>query len=157
MNFRWLRPALRLPPAYRRLALAGWILYALSWGTPGLRAGQVHPGAEIFLTTIKLAVSLLLQASSLAAFAAGLLLLGGWLANFSIFLQLSVQVRMLWSILAWVPVVLALHAMHPDTVSRAILSVLFFWPWAIGITLIHAGAIGAARQAASEDTAALDI
>ncbi|HET9391161.1 MAG TPA: hypothetical protein VFO44_16050 [Steroidobacteraceae bacterium] len=157
MKVRWLRPALRLPPAYRRLALAGWILYALSWGTPALRAGQVHLGAEIFLTTIKLAVSLLLQASSLAAFAVGLFLLGGWLANFSILLQLPVQLRILWSLLAWVPVALALHAMHPATVSQAILSVLFFWPWAIGITLIHAAAIAEARQGASEDTAALDI
>jgi len=157
MNFRWLRPVRRLPPAYRRLALAGWILYAVSWGTPGLRAGQLHLGAEIFLTTIKLAVSLLLQASSLAASAVGLFLLGGWLANFSILLQLSVQVRVLWSILAWVPVALALHAMHPATLSQAILSVLFFWPWAIGITLIHAAAVAAARQGASEDTATLDI
>ena len=58
---------------------------------------------------------------------AGLALLFGWLANFSIFLRLSVRARWVWIAAPWVPfaVLLLKHGPAPSPVS-----LLYFYPWA---------------------------
>ncbi|HEY3785350.1 MAG TPA: hypothetical protein VGL55_08730 [Steroidobacteraceae bacterium] len=146
MSWRWLRPAIRLPAGHRHLAIAGWALYAASWVTPGLREGHLHIGAAMFVTVIRLGLTLVLRSGSLPAVVVGLLLLGAWLANFSLFVQLRMWSRIAWIVLPWVPFALALHAMHAASVPRAVVSVLYFYPWAIGIALVHIAAIADARR-----------
>jgi hypothetical protein len=65
-------------------------------------------------------------------------LLLGWLANFSIFIPLPVWARIVsiaapW--LAFAAVLLLLHA--PLSVHERAASLLYFYPWALGIALIH--------------------
>jgi hypothetical protein len=128
------------------LALAGWILYAASWGTPGIGAGRIHWGAGIFLTTGKLAFSLLTRPSSLAAFAVGLGLLGGWLANFSLVRHLPGWARIASIMASWLPFAIALRAMAGITPTERLLSLLYFYPWAAGIALIHIAAMARSRS-----------
>jgi hypothetical protein len=78
----------------------------------------------------------------------GLCLLFGWLANFSIFIPLPVWTRIV-SIaapgFAFAAVLLLPHA--PLSVRERAASLLYFYPWALGIALIHIAKIAEARRA----------
>ncbi len=140
---RWtLLPRLGSPlPAkhHRRLATVGLILYALSWITPSVEGRQL--GARAFVDAAVMGGQLTFRAASVAGFIAGLSLLCGWLANFSIFFRLSVGARWVWIAVPWVPfaVLLVKHGPAPSPVS-----LLYFYPWAMGIGLIHIANIASA-------------
>jgi hypothetical protein len=148
---RWvLLPRLGSPlPAARcrRLATVGLILYALSWITPSIDGRQL--GARVFVDAAVMGAQLTFRAVSIAGFIAGLSLLCGWLANFSIFLRLSVRARWVWIAAPWVPfaVLLVKHGPAPSPVS-----LLCFYPWAIGIGLIHFANIADAQGAGANVT-----
>lgn len=135
-----------MPVVYRRLAIFGWALYAISWITPGLHGSG--NGARAFVAAVQYGVGFLVHPDSLSGFVQGLCLLFGWLANFSIFIPLPVWARTLCIIAPAFPfaaVLLLLHA--PLPVGERAASLLYFYPWALGIALIHIANIAAARRA----------
>ena len=135
--------AMRLPASYRRLALAGWLLYALSWITPSVDGRQL--GAVGFVNTVRFALWLL-PSGRPWAIPLGSCVCLGWLANFSIFSGWSLLSRAVWITAPWFAfmVVLLLVPVRPSLTQRAAIF-LYFYPWAIGIALIHIANIAAAR------------
>jgi hypothetical protein len=122
--------------AHRRLALFGWIAYTLSWVTPGLQEGWI--GARAFIAAAQYGARFLFHPDSAAAFVLGVCLLLGWLANFSIFLPLSVRARFAWTVAPWLPFVAVLVLMSaPWPVRARVFGQLYFYPWALGIACIH--------------------
>jgi hypothetical protein len=115
-------------PIERKLAIAGWVLYALSWVTPSLDGR--HFGAWAFASTPKWALSLL-EGATPSGLAAGGCLLLGWFANFSLLVRWPAVVRPLWMAAPWAPFVLIrLSTPTPP-------DLLYFYPWASGVALIH--------------------
>jgi ABC-type amino acid transport system permease subunit len=134
-----------LPVVYRRPAILGWTLYAISWITPGLHGGGI--GARAFVAAVRYGVAFSIHPDSLSGCVLGLCLLIGWLANFSIFIPLPVWARIVWSAAPGLPfaaVLLLLHA--PLSVRERAASLLYFYPWAVGIALIHGAYIAEARR-----------
>lgn len=142
--YRRLAIALRLPVAYRRLAIAGWLFYALSWITPTIDGR--HLGAEGFFETVRLALWLLTSTGPWAI-PLGLGVCFGWLANISIFTKWPTWARALWIAAPWFAFVVVLLSVpvRPSLPQRAAFF-LYFYPWAIGIALIHIANIVAARR-----------
>jgi hypothetical protein len=138
-----LESVLRIPGAYRRLAIAGWLLYTISWITPSSDARQV--GAVAFVATVKLARNLLATGTA-RAIPLGLCVMFGWLANLSIFIRLPTWARVMWSAAPWLTfaVVLLILPVRPSLSARAAFF-LYFYPWAVGIALIHSANIAAHR------------
>ena len=125
-------------PGQRRLVLIGWALYAVSWVTPGLNASGI--GARAFVGSVQYATRYLWHPQSVKAFALGLCVLFGWLANFSIFVPLAARTRVAWLAAPWFPFLGALLlADAPPAVREHIFSLLYFYPWALGIACIHIG------------------
>jgi hypothetical protein len=144
MPERLARVYVPMPAAYRRLAISGWALYALAWITPSLHGGGI--GARAFIAAVRYGLAFLLHPESLSGFVLGLCLLIGWLANFSIFIPLPVWARVVWGAVPGLPfaaILLLLHA--PLSVRERAASLLYFYPWALGIALIHGAHIAAAR------------
>ncbi len=141
---RRLEAALHIPGTHRRLAVTGWLLYAISWVTPSCDARQF--GAVAFIDTLKLAGNLLTSARPWGI-PLGLALLCGWLANVSIFIRLPAWARTAWSAAPWLAfaVVLLTLPVRPSIPQRAAFF-LYFYPWAVGITLIHIANIAATRR-----------
>jgi hypothetical protein len=138
-----LESALTIPATFRRLALAGWLLYAISWFTPSIDARQM--GASTFVTTVEFARSLLFGGTTWGI-PSGLCVTAGWLANFSIFLSLPPWARVACIAAPWLafPVVLLMLPVRPSLPARAAYF-LYFYPWAVGIALIHVANIAASR------------
>jgi hypothetical protein len=139
-----LESALNIPVALRRLAITGWLLYAISWFTPSIDARQV--GATAFVAAVKFARDLLV-AGTTWSIPLGLCVLLGWLANFSILLRAPVWARIGWSAAPWLAfaVVLLILPVRPSLPARAAFF-LYFYPWAVGIALIHMANIAANRR-----------
>jgi hypothetical protein len=137
-----LESALTIPATFRRLSLAGWLLYAISWFTPSIDARQTGAGA--FVMTVELARSLFLGGTTWGIPSA-LCLTAGWLANFSIFLRLAPWARVACMVAPWLAftVVLLMLPVRPSLTARAAYF-LYFYPWAVGIALIHLANIAAA-------------
>ena len=134
-----------VPVVYRRPAIFGWVLYAVSWITPGLHGSGT--GARAFVAAVQYGERFLIHPDSLSEFGVGLCLLFGWLANFSIFLPLRVWARIVWIIAPAFPYAAALLLMHaPMSAGQRAASLLYFYPWASGIVLIHTAHIAAARR-----------
>jgi hypothetical protein len=135
-----------MPAVYRRLAIVGWSLYAISWITPSLHGGGI--GARAFIAAVRYGVTFSVHPDSVSGEILGLCLLFGWLANFSIFIPLPVWTRIV-SIaapgFAFAAVLLLPHA--PLSVRERAASLLYFYPWALGIALIHIAKIAEARRA----------
>jgi hypothetical protein len=121
----------------------GWILYLASWVTPGPDGHGT--GAWAFLSVPRFGFGLLSQPGSLPGCLIGLGLLGGWFANFSIFPRLSVGARVAWMLAPWLPFGVVLLTGPGAPLERAA-SFPYFYPWAIGIALIHGAKIRAARH-----------
>jgi len=135
--------ALRLPAACRRLAVAGWMLYAISWITPSIDARQI--GAVGFVETVRFALWLL-TAGRPWGIPLGLCVCFGWLANVSIFARWPMWARVVWIAAPWFAfVVVLILPVRPSLPQRAAFF-LYFYPWAIGIALIHIANIAAARR-----------
>jgi hypothetical protein len=136
--------AVRLPVSYRRLALTGWVLYALSWITPSIDGRQL--GAVGFIDTVRFALWLL-PSGRPWAIPLGSCVCLGWLANFSIFTGWPLLGRVVWSAAPWFAflVVLLMVPVRPSLAARAAFF-LYFYPWAIGIALVHLANIAAARR-----------
>jgi hypothetical protein len=133
-------------PVYRRLAISGWALYAIAWITPGLHG--VGIGAQAFFAAVRYGVAFSVHPDSLSGFTLGLCLLCGWLANFSIFLPLPVWARIVWSAAPGFPFAAVLLLPHaPLSVGARAASLLPFYPWALGIALIHIAHIAQDRRA----------
>ena len=129
---------------YRRLAILGWALYALAWITPGLQGGGI--GARAFVAAARYGVAFAAHPDSLSRFVLGVCLLVGWLANFSIFIPLPVWARILWIAAPGLPFAAVLLLLHvPLPVSERAAALLYFYPWALGIVLVHGANIGARR------------
>ncbi len=144
-DFRLVRcVAIPMPREHRRLAVFGWVLYLISWITPGIDGGR--SGAWAFVAAAGYGMNFLVRAGSLSGVILGLSLLFGWLANFSIFIAFSVPARLVWIAAPWFPyaAVLLLHAPVPP--SHRAISLLYCYPWAIGIALIHMANIAEARR-----------
>jgi hypothetical protein len=139
-----LESALCIPVAYRGLAIAGWLLYMISWITPSSDARQV--GAVAFVATVKFAGNLLATATA-RGILLGLCVILGWLANLSIFIRLPTWARVVWTAAPWLTfaVVLLILPVRPSLPARAAFF-LYFYPWAVGIALIHSANIAAARR-----------
>jgi hypothetical protein len=139
-----LESVLRIPGAYRRLAIAGWLLYAISWITPSSDARQV--GAVAFVATVKLARNLLATGTAQTV-PLGLCVMFGWLANLSIFIRLPTWARVGWTAAPWLAfaVVLLVLPVRPSILQRAAFF-LYFYPWAVGIALIHSANIAAPKK-----------
>jgi len=130
---------------HRRLAIFGWGLYAISWITPSLHGGGI--GARAFVTAAQYGARFLTHPDSLSGFVLGLCLLFGWLANFSIFVPLSVWARTVWIAAPGFPFAAVLLLPHaPLSVRERAASLLYFYPWALGIALIHIAHIAEARR-----------
>jgi hypothetical protein len=123
--------------AANRLLITGWCLYALSWVTPSLDGRQF--GATAFVDSVRLAWHFLGTGNPLA----GLCVTLGWLANFSTILRLPCWLRIAASIAPW----LAFAVVLAKVPARATFF-LYFYPWALGIALIHAARCSS-RKAAS--------
>jgi hypothetical protein len=139
-----LESVLRIPVAYRRLAIAGWLLYAISWITPSSDRRQV--GAIAFVATVKFARDLLATGTPWGN-SVSLCLIFGWLANLSIFIRLPTWARVVWTAAPWLTfvVVLLILPVRPSLPARAAFF-LYFYPWAVGIALIHSANIAATRR-----------
>ena len=124
-------------PAVNRLLIIGWCLYALSWVTPSLDGRQF--GATAFVDSVTLGWHFL----STGALLPGLCVTLGWLANFSIFLRLPCWLRLVAILAPW----LAFAVVLAKLPARATFF-LYFYPWALGIALIHAARCSS-RKAAS--------
>jgi hypothetical protein len=124
--------AVVLPTTYRPLAILGLILYGVSWVTPSLDG--MHIGAWAFCKAPTVGLELTAHSRSPMGILAGLALLCGWLANFSILFRWPIGARPLWMVAPWIPFVVLLvqHGPAPSPVP-----LLYFYPWAVGITLIH--------------------
>ena len=134
------------PVAYRRLALIGWALYAIAWITPSLHRGGI--GARAFVAAVRYGVTFAVHPDSLSEFALGLCLLFGWLANLAIFISLPVWARIVWILAPIFPfAAVLLLAPAPLSVRERAVSLLYFYPWALGIALIHIAKIAAGRRA----------
>jgi hypothetical protein len=141
-----------MPAVYRRLALLGWAVYALAWITPSLHGGGI--GARAFVAAARYGAAFALHPDSLSGFVLGVCLLIGWVANFSIFIPLPVWARVVWIAAPGLPfaaVLLLLPA--PLPVRERAASLLYFYPWALGIAIIHGAKIAASSkgQAARSD------
>lgn len=119
------------------VAFTGWVLYLLSWVTPSLDGRQF--GATAFVDSVRLARHFFSMGSILAGLAVTL----GWLANFSIFPRLPCWLRVIAIIAPWLAFAVALANLP----ARAAYF-LYFYPWALGIALIHAARCSS-RKAAS--------
>jgi hypothetical protein len=121
----------------RRLLLAGWLLYTLSWITPSIDGRQF--GAVAFVESVRFGWNLLTTDSILP----GLAVMLGWLANFSLLPRLPNWLRVVATIAPWLAfaVVLAKLPVRPSLPGRAAFF-LYFYPWAAGIALIHAARPG---------------
>jgi hypothetical protein len=119
------------------VAFTGWVLYLLSWVTPSLDGRQF--GATAFIDSVRLAWHLYSTGGILPGLAVTL----GWLANFSIFLRLPCWLRVIAIIAPW----LAFTVVLANVPARAVFF-LYFYPWALGIALIHAARCSS-RKAAS--------
>jgi hypothetical protein len=123
--------------SYNRWSVLGWSLYGASWVTPDLKGDRF--GVQAFWAAVRYGMGYLFQPDSLSALALGLCLLLGWCANFSIFIPCSPAARRVWMAAPWLPfagVLLLLHV--PFAVREQVLLQLYFYPWAVGIALIHA-------------------
>ena len=135
-----------MPVVYRRLAIFGWVLYAIAWITPSLHGGGI--GAEAFVAAVRYGVAFTLHPDSLSGLLLGLCLLVGWLANFSIFIPLPVWARIVSIVAPMLPFAAVLLLVHaPLSVRERATSLLYFYPWALGIALIHSANIAEARRA----------
>jgi hypothetical protein len=132
------------PGPYRQLAIVGWAAYALAWITPSLHGGGI--GAQAFVAAVRYGVSFAVHPDSLSRFVLGVCLLIGWLANFSIFIPLPVWARILSIAAPGLPFAAVLLLVHaPLPVSERAASLLYFYPWALGIALVHSANIAARR------------
>jgi hypothetical protein len=140
--------ALRLPAACRHWAIAGWMLYAISWITPSIDGHQV--GALAFVATVRFALGLLATGTAWRV-SLGVCVILGWLANLSIFVRLPAWARVVSIAAPWFAfvVVLLIVPVRPS-LSRRAAFFLYFYPWAIGIALIHIANIAAARRTPSQ-------
>src|SRR5262245_48432937 len=114
-----------MPVHCRRLAVLGWVFYLLSWITPGTGDGRIAGWA--FIAAAGYGVRFLFLSGTLSGVVLGLALLVGWLANFSIFIPLSIRTRWVWILAPWVAyaaVLLLLHA--PVPISQRAMSLLYF-------------------------------
>jgi hypothetical protein len=138
-----LESALRIPARFRRLAIAGWLLYVISWLTPSIDARQL--GASAFVASVEFARHLFLGGTA-GSIPSGLCVTAGWLANFSIFLRLPPWARVACIVAPWLAftVVLLTLPVRPSLPARAAYF-LYFYPWAVGIVLIHVANIAAGR------------
>ena len=145
MYLNWLAAQIPTSVPHRRLALFGWVIYAVSWVTPSLHGGGI--GAQAFVAAVRYGVTFSLHPDSLSGFVLGLCLLCGWLANFSILIPLPVWARLLSSAAAGLPFAAVLLLPHaPLSVRDRAVSLLYFYPWALGIALIHIAHIAATRS-----------
>jgi hypothetical protein len=120
-----------------RLAIAGWVLYLVSWVTPSTDGKQF--GATAFLQSVRLAWHLLTTGS----IALGLCVTLGWLANFSILpRRLPTWLRVVAMVAPW----LAFAAVLAKLPARATYFP-YFYPWALGIALIHAARCSSMKAA----------
>jgi hypothetical protein len=121
-----------LPVKHRSVAMAGWVLYVLSWLTPDAAGNQF--GAQVFVRSAVVGGRLAVDHGHMTSMLVGVSLLCGWLANFSIFFRWPAVVRFVWIAVPWMPfVALLLVAQGPVVFTQ-----LYFYPWAVGIGLIHA-------------------
>jgi hypothetical protein len=120
-----------------RVAFTGRVLYLLSWATPSLDGRQF--GATAFVDSVRLAWHFLSTDHVLP----GLCVTLGWLANFSIFPRPPCWLRIVAVIAPW----LAFAVVLAKLPARATFF-LYFYPWALGIALIHAARCSS-RKAAS--------
>lgn len=120
----------------RRLAITGWLLYALSLVTPSIDGRQ--SGAVAFGQSIRFAWHLLTTGNLIC----GLCIALGWLANFSIIWRLPAWLRALAIVAPW----LAFAAVLTTLPTRATYF-LYFYPWAAGIGLIQAARCSSIKAA----------
>ena len=125
----------------RKVSAADWVLFALSWITPSSDGRQF--GAVAFVESARFAWNLLSNDN----IALGSCVLAGWLANFSIAVRLPTWARIMACAAPWLAftVVLLKLPVRPSLPARAAFF-LYFYPWAVGIALIHTAHL---RRAAS--------
>jgi hypothetical protein len=105
-------------------------------------------GVRAFVAAARYGLAFAIHPDSLSGVVLGLCLLFGWLANFSIFIPLPVWARIVWIAAPGFPfaaVLLLLHA--PLSVRERAVSLIYFYPWALGIAFIHIANIAEARSA----------
>ena len=121
----------------KRVTLAGWLLYLLSWVTPSSDGQQF--GATAFVDSVRVAWHLLVTGNLFT----GLCILLGWLANFSVLpLRLPTWLRVVAIAAPWLAFAVVLARLP----ARATYF-LYFYPWALGIALIHAARCSSMKAA----------
>jgi len=119
------------------VVMTGWVLYLVSWVTPSVDGKQF--GASAFVQSARLAWHLL----SMGNIVAGLCVTLGWLANFSILpRRLPIWLRVVAIAAPW----LAFAVVLAKLPARATYF-LYFYPWALGIALIHAARCSSMKAA----------
>jgi hypothetical protein len=129
--------------SYKRWSVLGWTLFGISWVTPNLDGDGI--GARAFWAAVRHGLRYLIQPDSVSGLALGLCLLLGWSANFSVFIPFPVAVRKGWIAAPWLPFAAILLLNVPFAIRERLLTQLYFYPWAIGIGLIHAAKIADTR------------
>ena len=120
----------------RRLAVLGWVLWIVSLVTPDDELSGI--GALIPFMGAMYGTHLffggLFELHSFLAVLAGLGMLAGVAVNFTLFVPTSRWVSMASIVVPWIAVA-SVMAVVPR--PEAIFGWLFFYPWALGIALIH--------------------
>jgi uncharacterized membrane protein YbhN (UPF0104 family) len=131
-------------PLSQMLSRTGWVLYILSLLTPDRRGHDI--GARLLLVAPAYGVNFLInglrslgQAGSLTSTLIGVALICGFAANLALFVRLNYAGRITAMLLPWPSFVAYCCLWSSGTFSHeaAPWTLFYFYPWALGITLIH--------------------
>ena len=131
-------------PLAQVLSRTGWILFVLSLLTPDRLSHVI--GARLLLVAPVYGVNFLINglrslghAGSLTSTLIGVALICGFLANLALFVRLNDVGRITAMLLPWPSFVAYCCLWSSGTLSHeaAPWTLFYFYPWALGITLIH--------------------
>src|SRR4029077_9464476 len=131
-------------PLSQMLSRTGWILFVLSLLIPDRRSHVI--GARLLLVAPVYGVNFLINglrslghAGSLTSTLLGVALICGFLANLALFVRLNDAGRITAMLLPWPSFVAYCCLWSSGTLSHeaAPWTLFYFYPWALGITLIH--------------------
>jgi len=131
-------------PLSQMLSRTGWTLFVLSLLTPDRLSHVI--GARLLLVAPVYGVNFLINglrslghAGSLTSTLIGVALICGFLANLALFVRLNDAGRITAMLLPWPSFVAYWCLWSSGTLSHeaAPWTLFYFYPWALGITLIH--------------------
>jgi hypothetical protein len=144
-------------PLSQMLSRTGWILFVLSLLTPDRFSHVI--GARLLLVAPVNGVHFLINglrslghAGSLTSTLIGVALICGFLANLALFVRLNAAGRITAMLLPWPSFIAYCCLWSSGTLSHeaAPWTLFYFYPWALGITLIHTSRLPRISQVNAE-------